>query len=310
MANIALLLVCLVGGVVLRRLGALPDEASRALNRFIIYLSLPALVLQKVTPLFGGGGVTPSLFMPVAAAWVLFGLAFGVGKLAGRAAGWSPATTGTIILAMGLGNTLFVGYPLIEWRLGAGALPLAVLIDQLGSFLVLSSVAVVVAAAQGGRAVGASALVRRLIGFPPLHALLVAIVWGLSRTYHSVPIAFQIFEKLSVTLVPLALFSVGAALRLDRTLLARRWRQVGFGLGCKLVVLPALIWIVYRFGLRLTGQDLQVTVLQTAMAPMATSAVLVSEFGLDEELAALLLGLGIPLSIATVWGWSVLLRLG
>jgi predicted permease len=44
----------------------------------------------------------------------------------------------------------------------------------------------------------------------------------------------------------------------------------------------------------------EVSVLQAAMAPMVTSAILASDHGLDPELAALMVGLGIPLSFATV----------
>lgn len=307
MSNIALLLLCLVAGALLRRAGQLPAGTPKAINRFLIWLSLPALVLLKVTPLVGTVTLSRELLLPITLAWFLFAVAFLLGRLLGARLGWSLQTTGAMILAVGLGNTLFVGYPLIEWRLGPEALPIAVLVDQLGSFLVLSTLAVVVAATFGGAKVGWRQLARRLAKFPPFLWLLVAIGWGLSGTFSRATGLVAVLERLAACLVPLAVFSVGASLEINVTVVQRRWRQVTFGLLCKLVLLPALCVLVYGQLLGLRGLPYQVTILQSAMAPMATSAVLVTEFHLDEELASLLLGLGIPLSIATVYLWSLLL---
>jgi hypothetical protein len=43
----------------------------------------------------------------------------------------------------------------------------------------------------------------------------------------------------------------------------------------------------------------EATVLQTAMAPMVSGALLAAEHELDPELSALMVGLGIPLSFLT-----------
>ncbi len=305
MSSIALLLLCLVAGALLRRAGQLPVGTPKAINRFLIWISLPALVLLKVTPLVGAVTLSRALLLPITLAWFLFAVAYVAGRGLGARLGWSRQTTGAMILAVGLGNTLFVGYPLIEWRLGPEALPIAVLVDQLGSFLVLSTLAVVVAASYGGAKVGWKQLAHRLAKFPPLVGLLIAIGWGLSGTFAQAMGVVAVLDKLAACLVPLAVFSVGASLEINVDVLQRRWRQVTVGLVCKLVVLPALCVLVYGKLLGLRGLPYQVTILQAAMAPMATSAVLVSEFHLDEELANLLLGLGIPLSIGTVYLWSL-----
>ena len=307
MSNIALLLLCLVAGALLRRFGQLPAETPRAINRFIIYLSLPALVLLKVTPLVRSEAVGWKLLLPISVAWVLFAVAFVLFAWLGRQLGWSSKTTGAMVLSVGLGNTLFVGYPLLEWLLGPSVLPLAVLVDQLGSFLVLSTLAVIVAAFFGGGAPKPSELVRRVVTFPPFVALIVAAIWGLVGDFRLATGMTALLEKLSVTLVPLAIFSVGASLRVDRALLVRRWRQVTLGLAFKLVLFPLSFVVLYGYLFGMRGMPLAVTILQSAMAPMATSAVLVAEFGLDEELAGLLLGLGIPLSILTVFAWNEVL---
>lgn len=298
----------------LRHTGQLPPDTSRALNRFLLYVSLPALVLWKVAPLVRSPALGPGVLAAIAMPWLMFAAVWLVVPPLGRRLGWSAATNGALTLCVGLGNTLFVGYPLIEWRLGQGALPLAVLVDQLGSFLVLSTVAVLAAASfasAAGHPMTARhrgvVMVQRLASFPPFWALLLALAWGALGSFESPPAVFALLEKLAAPLTPVALFSVGASLEIKPNVLRARRGPVLFGLACKLVVWPALCLLLYRGALGLRGPVLAVTLLQAAMPPMTTSAVLVSEFGLDEQLASLLLGLGIPLAIATVYAWSLVL---
>ena len=52
----------------------------------------------------------------------------------------------------------------------------------------------------------------------------------------------------------------------------------------------------------------RVTVLEAAMAPMVTGALLAQSAGLRPELAAAFVGIGVPVSFATVWGWALLTR--
>ena len=56
----------------------------------------------------------------------------------------------------------------------------------------------------------------------------------------------------------------------------------------------------------LGGNDLttQVIVLESAMATMITSAVVANEFNLDSEIANLMVGLSIPISLVTVPLWK------
>ena len=55
------------------------------------------------------------------------------------------------MLVGGLANTSFVGLPMIEAFYGTADLPIGILIDQLGTYLVLSTLGIAVAAYYGGR---------------------------------------------------------------------------------------------------------------------------------------------------------------
>ena len=141
MNNYLLLAACFVLGLVLRRSGRLPDNAAAALNGFVVNISLPALTLTYVHSL----GFRTSFILPALMPWVMFGLGGGFFWLAARALGFSRATTGALTLTGGLANTSFVGLPMIETFYGSEFLGLGILIDQLGSYLVLSTVGILVA---------------------------------------------------------------------------------------------------------------------------------------------------------------------
>jgi predicted permease len=68
MGNILLLLFCFAAGIVLRRTGRLPDNASAALNGFIINIGLPALALSSLHKVTFDPALIYSALMP----WVLF----------------------------------------------------------------------------------------------------------------------------------------------------------------------------------------------------------------------------------------------
>jgi predicted permease len=305
MSNFLLIALCIAAGVALRHSDRFPKEGARALGTVITHLSLPALVLREIPRLFLTNMGRDS-WVPISMPWIAFGLTWwSVGWL-GRRRGWSMTTTGALVLTTGLGNTSFIGYPLIVALRGQQALPIAVLVDQPGSFLVLSTLGVTAAARFGRRAGEPASLFRRIghvVTFPPFVALVVSVAWAASGTFGE-GILLTAIDMVARTLVPLALVVVGLQLRFDRGVLMRRWPMLTGALAAKLVVFPALFWGLYAGAFRAQGDVLAVTVLESGMAPMVTAAIIADEFGLDEELASLMVGVGAILSLATVPAWA------
>ena len=179
--------------------------------------------------------------------------------------------------------------------MGREALRVAVVVDQLGSFLALGTVATLFATRAAAKDTRPGALLMRVVGFPPFLALVAAF---LSQPWDWPAWLDVVLGRLGDMLTPLALFSVGFQLRPSGV--KGRVRALMLGLGYKLALAPLaialLLWVLPGMG-RLT---FEVSVLQAAMAPMVTSAILAADNGLDPELSALMVGLGIPLSFATV----------
>ena len=141
MNNYLLLVACFLLGIVLRRFGRLPDNAAASLNGFVVNISLPALTLTYVH----GLKLDTGLILPASMAWLMFGIGCAFFWFAGRALGFSRATTGGLMLTGGLANTSFIGLPMIDTFYGPQFLGLGILIDQLGSYFVLSTLGILVA---------------------------------------------------------------------------------------------------------------------------------------------------------------------
>lgn len=69
---------------------------------------------------------------------------------------------------------------------------------------------------------------------------------------------------------------------------------------------PALV-LGLALALGVDGIVRDAAVLQSGMAPMVTAGILAAEHDLDAELAALMVGVGLVASAASVIGWSLLL---
>ena len=292
---ISLLGVCLALGVLGRRSGRFPPQTAVVLNSFVIAVALPALVLRVVHTL----EFRPGLLAAAASPWVVFLAAVGFFRLVGPRLGLKPASVGALVLTGGLSNTAFVGLPMAEALLGREGLAVAVVVDQLGAFLVLATLATLFAAraAAGNEALRPAGLLRKVVTFPPFLALVLALALR--------PLSFPgwvdtVLERLGSTLTPLALFSVGFQLQLGE--LRARAGALALGLGFKLVLAPALV-VLGLWALPVAPIVHAATVLQNAMAPMVSGAILASEHRLDPELAALMVGFGIPLSFLTVLAW-------
>src|SRR5690606_9894082 len=144
--------------------------------------------------------------------------------------------------------------------------------------------------------------------FPPFIALAVATVIGIANIELG-PMINEVIGKLAATLVPLALIAVGFQLRLSPSVLKRYWRPLTLGLTFKLVMIPIFFSVLYISATGGVSYITKLTILESAMATMITSAVVASDFGLDEELANLMVGVSIPLSLLSVSLWNNLLKL-
>jgi predicted permease len=296
--NFVLIAVCLIAGIILRSTKGLPENAHKGINAWILYIALPAMSLLYIPAIEWSTALILPAAMPIAiwaAAWASL-------KFFGDRISPDKQTQAALLLTAGLGNTSFIGFPLTEAYLGHEGLRIAVICDQV-NFIALSAFGVMTAlkAAHSSKTNGQGVL-KTLIRFPPFFAFVAALI--LPRFMNLDPIA-PLLTRLGNTLVPLALFSVGLQIHFSEW--RRELRCLTAGLAYKLIVAPAMVLgAALLFHVR--GFPAQASILEAAMAPMITSAILASEYRLNPRLSNLMVSVGTLISIATTYFWFLVSR--
>ncbi|WP_301836325.1 AEC family transporter [Pseudidiomarina terrestris] len=304
MANFIFIAGYVVIGLLLRRSQQFAQNTGQILNAYVIYVALPAVVLQKIPLLTFGKELLYPALMP----WLLLALTVPVVLALASWRGWSRTTTGAMLLVIPLGNTSFVGFPMIEAFFGPEGIPYALLYDQLGSFFILSIYATVIAAiyshAEGDTAQrpSAAAIAWRILRFPPFIALVVALLLR-GVTYPDT--VKQFIDSLAITLVPVIMVAVGFQLRFR--LPAEDRGPLAWALVLKLGVTP-LVALLILIGFGLDQLAVQVTIMEAAMPAMISAGALAIMAGLAPTLSAAVVGYGVLLCFITLPIWFFILQ--
>ena len=300
MSNLILLFVCLIIGILLKKSKIIPDNFHTSLNAFVINISLSAFSLYYISKI----ELNSSVIYPVLVVWIGIFAAILFFAGLGKIFGWKSSLIGALIMCAGFGNTSFVGIPLIQAMYGEEGLKTVMLVDQPG-FVALSTVGILVANFYSGSKDSLLKHLSKILKFPPFIAFVIALLLNIFSI--EIPKDFdEVLMKLGATTVPLALVSVGSQMQ---------WKKIekkeGFhlfiGLLFKLVLLPLLILVIYKYIFHQSGDVIDICILEAAMAPMITAAIIASAHDLEPKFCNLMVAVGIPLSILTVGIWHLLL---
>lgn len=289
-----LLLMGLGRALVWRRL--VPGSAPDALNMVVLYVCMPAAILLQVPQLRLEAATVGVVLIP----WLLVLLSCVLVLALARLWQMARADTAVLLLEVPLGNTSFLGYALVPVLAGPQAMPYAVLFDQFGSFLILSTVGLtIIAIYAGGARPTPLAILRRVLGFPPF----IALVVGLTLMPADPPAAVRtMLQQLAAAMLPLVGLALGMQLKLR--LPRAQLLPLGLGLGGKLLLMPLLAWLLSLL-IGLNADARAAVVLEAGMPPMITAAALAAMARLAPELGAALVGYGVVLSMLTLpfWRW-------
>ena len=300
MSNLILLFVCLIIGIVLKKSKIIPENFHTSLNAFVINISLSAFSLYYISKI----ELNSSVIYPVLVVWIGIFAAILFFAGLGKIFGWKSSLIGALIMCAGFGNTSFVGIPLIQAMYGEEGLKTVMLVDQPG-FVALSTVGILVANFYSGSKDSLLKHLSKILKFPPFIAFVIALLLNVFSI--EIPKDFdEVLMKLGATTVPLALVSVGSQMQ---------WKKIekkeGFhlfiGLLFKLVLLPLIILVIYKYIFHQSGDVIDICILEAAMAPMITAAIIASAHDLEPKFCNLMVAVGIPLSILTVGIWHLLL---
>jgi predicted permease len=303
MTGFAIVLSFLAIGFALQQVPQVPAGTASWLTKYVINVAVPAMVLLHVP----GLSIDSTLWVPVVTPWVMLTCSIILVLLVSRWRGWSREVTGALLIVVPLGNTSFLGFPIIESFYGDGGMAYAVLYDQFGSFIGLAVVATTLAAyfgkpLQEKQSLGGLAL--QVLRFPPFVALVIAL-FLLSTESKYPPSLEQLIRMVSVTLVPVVMVAVGLQLQLK--IPRHDLAAFVFSLSAKLILMPALALLA----LLLTGLDglaVKVSVLEAAMPPMITAGAIAMAAGLRTHLVSAIIGYGVLVSVLTLPLWYLIIE--
>ena len=301
MLQLTLLFTCLLLGAFLRWRRLVPPDTALWLNKVLIWVFVPALTLLHLPETHIDG----RYWWPVLIPWLVFGAGWAFFWYMARRENWPRQSLGAIVLTGGISSVSFVGFPVFELLYGPTGLAMGILMSQAGTFLVVSTVGVALAAWYGADYPSVWGMLRGVLTFPPFIALLTALTLNF-LDYQYAPIIKTVLTWLVAPFSVVALFSVG--LQLGGNSLAAQRRELTVGLGYKLLLAPGLVWLTcWLFGAP-AGTVTGVCVLGSALGPMNTAAIVVSRYRLDAPLASRMVAVGIPVSLPLVFLLYWLLR--
>lgn len=292
MDNFALILAYLLIGVLLRRLPAMPENSGIALNMYVLYVALPALILKNVPAL----QFSAELLIPALTPWLLLLMVVAIVLLLSKALHWPREVTGALLIILPLGNTSFLGFPMTQALFGSDAMPYAVIYDQVGSFIALATYVTIVAALYSPNAAKPSVktISIKILTFPSFIALVLGL---LLRDSSYPPILSKLIDSLAATLVPVVMVAVGFALTVKFS--KAEISPLISALGIKLLLMPAAaaaLWL----GLGHSGTAVNISIFQAAMPPMISAGAIAIMAGLAPRLVSGIIGLGILLGLITL----------
>ena len=295
-SNFLLIIALLFTGILLRRVKEIPDNTSVVLNKMVIWVALPAVIFKQIPKL----PFNSSVLIPALTPWFIILITATVIYFICKACKVSKNTMGALLLLVPLGNTSFLGIPMIEALRGNESIIYAVVYDQLGSFFGLAVYGVlVVSLFSGGEKPTPQGVIKKAFLFPPFIAMILA--FAISRFVSWSPDFEKALSVVGGTLVPMAMIAVGFQLKVK--LPKESYIHLSAGLIAKLIISPFIIFLAFKV-LDLNSEAAKVSILESAMPPMITAGAVAIDAGLDEDLAAGMVGIGIFLSFVSLPLWN------
>lgn len=246
-----------------------------------------------------------SLWVTVITPWILLLASVAIVLLFAKLFSWKKDTIGALLLIVPLGNTSFLGYPMVEAFFGSDAVGYAVMYDQFGSFLALTVYGSIIVAlySEKTQTTNFYSIARKIISFPPFISFVIALsLYGikLPSTY------YEVLTPIAKTLIPVVM--VAAGFQLNLRVEFDKIRAFIVGLSVKMIVAPMLAYLTFVF-LGVKGEIIQVTVFEAAMPPMITAGAIAIMADLSPRLTAAIVTYGILLSFITLPLWHYFLSL-
>ncbi len=286
--QIALLISLFIAGHVARRVGWLQPPHAGQMLKLVVNVGLPALFLADVSRIPLRADLVA---LPVCAVLIIL-VTMGLSLLAGRALKLPRPGQGALtICSTSINNGFLFPFVIAAWgQVGFAQLALF----DFGNALLQGSLVYAVAAVYGGHGTGFTAILRRVLSFPPLWALAVALGLNVGGI-HLPPIVTTVLGTAGRVILMLVIVALGvlfdARLIRDAAVLTTLALRIVLGLALGLLC----VWVFDLEGLTRS------VILLGSAAPIGFSAVVIANReSLDRERAASAASISVLLALVYV----------
>lgn len=276
-----------------------------ALGKFLFWVGIPLSIIGFIRR----ADLSGQIYLAPVVAWgaILLGLLCSRLWVWGRGQDWPKPTQGSFSLAAMLGNTGYIGYPVVLLlpQLGPSVFGWAIFYDALGTLL-------------GSYGLGAI-LASEFSGSPQVRSRPAWMGWSLEVVRNPIIWAFAVGLGLKLvplppwldallygiawTVVMLSLMLMG--LRIQQLRTWRHLSRAGVAIAIKMLLLPLAVGLGLT-ALGIDGPPRLVMVLQAGMPSAFSNLVLAEAYDLDRELSVTCVGLssvGLLLTLP-LWLWG------
>lgn len=291
MEHLSIIFIAIIIGIVFKRFSFFPVDTATTLNLFVIYVSLPATILLQIPKLT----LNQDILIPALVPWGVMALSALMVLGLNVVFRWKREVVGSLLLVAVLGNTSFVGIPMVTAYFGEAFVPYALIYDQTATFIALAVYGSVVIAIYGeSGTLRFKHIFIKVVTFPPFITLVLGLLLN-GVTYPGW--MTQVLEGFALTLIPLALVAVGFQLVIK--LPKEEFSPFVSALAIKLIWSPFVAWVIVAW-IAGEGMITQVTIFEAGMGPMITAGVMATLAGLAPRLTAAIVGLGTLISFVTL----------
>jgi predicted permease len=298
----------------------LRDEHCTFINWLVYTFSLPSLIFYEVAKQRFNTFFDPAvILMPLIALVLVALLTMGVAKINRYKGGFAAA----FVFGTFWANATYIGLPLCLNAFGpAGLAKAAIYNGFVLPFFILIGYMLIGFYGAGGGDVKFSARIKKAFLNPVMLSAVLGIIVALvaeqfraedgalllSESVVASAILFGSFLKMIGGMgLPLALLSIGASLKWEQT--RSHLGALGWTVGCKLILLPLLTFILIRvFCPEATPVALGVTVILSGTPSAVASYVVSCQLGVERGFVSSMLVLSTALSVITIPIWIYIVK--
>ncbi|WP_244910956.1 AEC family transporter [Helicobacter aurati] len=205
-----------------------------------------------------------------------------------------------VLCLMGmLGNTLYLGLPIIKGALGEDYANQVVVYDQFVTGIPFAFLAPIILSLGGKGTFSLRAVMIRLFKSP----LFLSLICGFAFRLIPFEIPQDLFvplQSLAQTATPVALFAIGVQLELKGIL---DWKLTSLLLTAKMILAPLIMFCFVYFVIGGFTNQWRMALLEVAMPPLVSGVVLAIKAKLNGRLALNSVAFGLLISFITIPAW-------